>query len=111
MHGVVVETEKPTSEGHRVWPINALGCLLKVDSIILTRDRSPWSNSQWPQRAKGQSFYHMVLLRKGTLREHLVILPNSLLALKAGITHFRENTRSHQRRPMLPARMDPIGEV
>lgn len=64
MHGVVGETAKPTSEGRRVWPINALGGLFKVYSIILTRGRSPWSNSQWPQRAKGQKFLSYGSLEK-----------------------------------------------
>lgn len=78
----LLESGEPTSEGQRVWPVNALGCLLKVNSIILTRSRSPWSNSQSPLRNKGQSFYQMVLKRnnksswKGILREHLVILLN-----------------------------------
>lgn len=58
---VAVESTEPTAEGHRAWPMNARGCLLKVDSVIFTRSGSPWSISQWPPRNKGQNFYHMVL--------------------------------------------------
>ena len=61
--GVAVEAAKPASEGRQGWPTNALGCLLKVDSIILTRNGSPWNSSPWPLRNKGQSFYHTVLKR------------------------------------------------
>lgn len=56
MHGVALQAAEPTSEGHRGWPMHALGCLLKVDSVILARNRSPWSNPPWPPRNKGQSF-------------------------------------------------------
>lgn len=100
-HGVATEAAEPAWEGRRGWLMNVLGCLLKVDSIIFTRNRSPWRNSPWPLRNKGQSFYHRVFkkvahqVEKGLWENILWFLQtfvDSLPALKSGNIGFRENT-------------------
>ena len=108
-HGVAMEAAVPASEGHRGWPVNALGCLLRVDSIILTRNRSLWSNSPWPLRNKAQSFYHRVLKRnsksswKRTLRKYLVILAN-ICRLSPGSKIWKYRLQGKHK---FPARADP----
>lgn len=102
-HGVAAEAAEPASGGRRGWLMNVLVCLLKVDSVILARNRSPWSNSPRPLRNKGQSFYHRVLKRNSKsswkrLWENILwflqTFVDSLPVLKSGNTSFRENTSS-----------------
>jgi hypothetical protein len=63
IHEVTDEAAELASEGLKNVAYESTGMLVKVEPLILTRNRSLWGNSSWPLRNKGQGFCHVVLKR------------------------------------------------